>query len=343
MKEFTIVLVYRNSSDFLYRWIKNYNISRFNCDIVILDSSDDFEKTQEVINKFEEKNVKVIKYKNNKQSNRTYIQKRNEIAKFVNTKYMMMSDVDDIIVWDEIDKHIQFLKKSPGFISSGSPEYFGVINKNKITNKLYGNKFFSYINHQESILHNNNYQRVEFLLENIFSNAYFSINYCIMETKNIKNIIDRFPEFHEIDPLTYEFYFLISLVFQCKLNIMVTPHYIKQIGSSTLSSTLVSQASNFTRITSIKQLQYMQFLLNSFEDKQKCESIWSIFITIIIKFNGNNNSQLSKIKEQLFTNFPFVYFKTKFIFKKIFGIKNLQLINHDDKYKNIFLLKCLKK
>lgn len=235
LEDLTVILTLKGRENFSQRWLDYMSQQSFNCSIIIADGDQD-SNLQTILSQNNYLNLKIVYKKFNDTSWEDYYQKVNSCLKYVETKYVMISDNDDFLIKPGIQKIIGFLDQNDSYVSAGSNIlFFSLDNKqNAISGKkCFFSELYSSPRPEEPL------DCYDLQLRSVFQ--HFQPNfYNIYRTNTLRTIAEELSECNFSDPAVAEIYqqLRVPLIGKQK-KILECVHYIRQSGTS-------SQGSSFT-------------------------------------------------------------------------------------------------
>ena len=335
----TLLLTIFNRRTFTLRWIKF--IQEFNCPfkIYICDGGNDIflqKKLTDVAKKNKNITYKKFKYYKNYQK---FFEKFYLATKEIKTEFTYLCDDDDFLIFENIKKSENFLKRNKDYTSSGGQSYNMEI--------LSDDFFISRTEHKSkniSFKNNSRFKRVINLLRNMQSNWN-----CLHRTNNL---LKTFGLINKIEYKSFqetELLFILSSFYFGKIKRFNHIEYIKIDNTKFSSSENFSKKTNYIDIISSKNYSFENYAflfyfkkyltskqnlllektLNTFLAKENIERIEKIYPstkiklinclifyikTILKKTNTFNLTKKIYIKFTLSKNqFINIYYKSEYV------------------------------
>ena len=334
INKLTIVLTVKHREEFTLRWMDYMNTIKCGCKILIADGGDDesLQNHLENYRNYPNINYDYIKYPYDR-SLIDYYKKLCDITDKVKTPYIMYADNDDFIILDYIDDWIVFLDNNRDFVSCGGDSAtLSVYSKdNKILNECYGNNFSIRHNKNQSfsIEGSTSVERVcDFLRHGDLDKIWF-IWYDVLRTESVK-ITHKFFNIYEFkDVVSFEIYKDLSLLMLGKSKKFDSISYIRQTGTSELSSSLDKEQNAIERLVNINAYNELIDGL-TFIDKDMTANdkkiINQAFSLMLSEKTGRIYNPSDSMIRLLLNNFYFIsnnFIISKFINRCLYSIRNL--------------------
>jgi glycosyltransferase domain-containing protein len=324
----TLIIASINRSDYLIKYLECLQNQKFDGQLLIGDSSDDYHLDK--IQKYLNKNFFSFEVEHHKMPNKLPHECINKLLNKIKYEYTMWICDDDLLVFKTLKKCVDFLKHNPDFSAAGG----------KIQNvTIIENNFASCDKYElNNFLDDNIFLRLE-----KFSKKYQVVQYSVSRTKDFKlrYNIDK----NNFDKsLGAEVYPTVFLIVMGKIKFFDDLFCIRQIHERRIILKKVSK-----KINSIGYQASLKISIDNIVNyiKEKSQEKSEIIDKKIKNYFNKYHNQ--KIKNEKLQNIPkksFItkylklllntnYFKFKYTLKKIylnFGFKKLKQFNEIEKF-----------
>jgi glycosyltransferase domain-containing protein len=325
-KKLTIILTLKNRIEFTYRWMNYMNDLKCPYLILIADGGDNktIENDLNDYSKYPNLNYKYIRYPFDLNLSFFY-KKLIDVISRINTPYMLFADNDDFFTLKNFEKLIDFLEKNPDFVSCGG-DYISLSllsKENKVINSPVANNYIAQkYNQVQSLDFEASTDRIVYFFENVESQILWCSWYNIQRTSAIKKSLEILSEYEFNEVVAFEIYFHISMLTLGKYKIIKTPFYIRQNGTSQITSELNQQSNLFKRFiennTFREILKSIEIINPKIKEVEKNIIVGAFFLwfasTPALIYKIPKKTFLSKIRKSLdsLNNF-FIFYSIRLI------------------------------
>lgn len=347
-KKLTIILTLKNRIDFTYRWMNYMNDLKCPYLILIADGGDSkiIENDLSNYSKFPNLNYRYIRYPFDKNLSFFY-KKLIDVTSRIDTPYMLFADNDDFFILKHFDQLIDFLDKNSDFVSCGGDYVsLSLINKeNKVINAPVANNYIAHkLNQFKSLDFEASKDRIVYFFENVENQMLWWSWYNIHRTSAIKKSFEILSEYEFKEVVAFEIHFHISMLTIGKYKRIKAPFYIRQNGTSQITSELNQQNNLFRRF--IENHTFREILTSIEKINPKInEEEKNIIIIAFFSWMANTAASIYKFPKKTFLykirksldslNIFFLYYFIRLIKQFIYKIIN----NHKLSYIRIPTIK----
>jgi len=239
-EELTIILTLKDRVSFSYRWMEYMNDLRCPYKILIADGGIDKEIEIQLnnINNYPYLDYSYIRYPVDKTLSDFY-RKFVSVINLVKTPYLLFADNDDFFLLDKIPEFINFLNQNSDYTAcGGSNVHLSLLSEtNLIVNSTSSENYIATCTDiNRSVENSTGIERIEYFMKFADTHDLWSCWYQVQRTSSIVRAFNFLNRYHFIDLVAYEIHIHLQLLNIGKYKELKTPFYIRQAGTSQMTS-----------------------------------------------------------------------------------------------------------
>jgi glycosyltransferase domain-containing protein len=277
VEELTIVLVVKNNHKYTLRWLDYMKAMKCKFKIMIADSSDNNNLPILIRqNKFDDSLFIQHRYYDfDEEGYEVYVKKKIDSLRDIDTKYMIFADNDDFYDMGGIERSIEFLNENQEYSSCGGRTgFFELMKQDKRSKYNCGKYYLSYVLNTKGILNEKSEDRIAEFFNGVDKNYYYAYNYNLIRKDVAVKISQAASNAKVDDPLILELLFNLILLKSGKVKMLNHLYYMRQLGTSILTSSLNSAGGNMERLIRLDGINIlMNIARNSFSNTSSLKKI----------------------------------------------------------------------
>ena len=317
----TIVLSIKDKPEFTERWMRFMNDQQCPYKILIADGGKNKRIEKQLSNSLSYKNLnfQYIRFPFDKKIEDYYL-KLLQTLKVVKTKYVIFADNDDFYLLDKIPSLIIFLEKNKNYSGCRGREVHFYLSRNGKTfiNSANGDNYITVDGVSNSIENDSFIERAELFFTKVNQQDFWQNWYCIHRAEGVIKILKAVRKYNFQDPILTEILFHLMLLKTGKIKVTNQLFYLRQIGSSQISSTLMKDNNllEYHLVNDIafnlKKFIYHKETFNKEEERVRAMRGYSNFIRIWCVLNIEAFEK--KIPAKIITIFLLKFIMNKKVF-----------------------------
>jgi len=240
-EELTIILTLKDRANFTYRWMQYMNDIRCPYKILIADGGQDkdIENQLQNINNYPNLDYSYKRFPPDKTLSDFY-RKFVAVINLVKTPYLLFADNDDFFLIDRIPQFINFLNQNSDYTAcGGSNMRLSLLSEtNLIVNSSTSVNYLATMctDNDMSIENSEGIERIEHFMKFADTHDLWSCWYQVQRTSSILKAFNFIDSYHFIEIVAYEIHIHLNLLTIGKYKELKTPFYIRQAGTSQMTS-----------------------------------------------------------------------------------------------------------